>query len=383
MGERALRRVKCGSMCRRSILTMSPAVSIWFALLFMMIASEISFGPSRCLAFNHDVVPQILICDDSSFARQQMARALPSAWNPTMTFAADGIEGVAAIRAGKGELVFLDLNMPNLDGYGVLQVIEEEALSCRVIVVSGDIQPEARARVMQAGAEDFIQKPVDQAALGPILARLGLDLPSATAVPWDAGDIDVMDGLREVANVAMGRAGDLLARLLEVFVELPLPQVSLLESGELQMALEHAAGNDGISALCQGFIGGGIAGEALLLLHDSSYDDLAALLHRDESLSDAAKIELLMDTASLLTGACLNGLADQLDTSFSLSHPMLLGERSQISEMIRRNKANWRSVLTIELAFAIEHHNISANMMLLFTDGSLPAIKKHLNYHVG
>jgi CheY-like chemotaxis protein len=102
---------------------------------------------------------------------------LPPAWNATTTFAADGIEGIAAIRAGKGELVFLDLNMPNLDGYEVLQVIGREGLMCRVIVVSGDVQPEARARVMLAGADDFIKKPVDQAVLGPILARLGFDLP--------------------------------------------------------------------------------------------------------------------------------------------------------------------------------------------------------------
>ena len=45
-----------------------------------------------------------------------MARALPPAWRATISFAADGHEGIEAIRAGKGERVFLDLNMPILDG---------------------------------------------------------------------------------------------------------------------------------------------------------------------------------------------------------------------------------------------------------------------------
>ena len=96
----------------------------------------------------------VLIIDDEQDIREVTAMTLMDSGFIVET-AADGIEGIAAIRAGKGELVFLDLNMPNLDGYGVLQVIAQEGLRCRVIVVSGDVQPEARARVMLAGAHDF------------------------------------------------------------------------------------------------------------------------------------------------------------------------------------------------------------------------------------
>ena len=148
------------------------------------------------------------------------------------------------------------------------------------------------------------------------------------------------------------------------------------------MALEHAAGNEEVSALCQGFIGGGIAGEALLLLHDSSYKDLAVLLHHNDELNAAAKVELLTDTASLPTGACLKGLADQLDISLSLSHPVLLGQHGEINELVRRNAERWKNVLTIELGFTIEHHNISANLMLLFANGSLDTMRRHLSYQV-
>jgi chemotaxis protein CheY-P-specific phosphatase CheC len=189
-----------------------------------------------------------------------------------------------------------------------------------------------------------------------------------------------MDGLREVSNVAMGRAADLLARLLEVFVELPVPKVNFLESGELQMALLDAAGNDDVSALCQGFIGGGISGEALLLLHESSYADLAALLSHTGEVDDSAKVELLMDTASLLIGAFMNGLADQLDISFSISHPIVLGHHADISTMIARNAGVWNKVLAIELGFTIEHHNISAQLLLLFTENSMTSISTRIAY---
>ena len=69
---------------------------------------------------------RVIICDDSSFARKQMARALPPDCAGEVSFAADGREALGAIRAGKAELLFLDLNMPVMDGYQVLETIRGE-----------------------------------------------------------------------------------------------------------------------------------------------------------------------------------------------------------------------------------------------------------------
>ena len=116
----------------------------------------------------------LLICDDSNMARKQVARALPEGWDVSITFAANGEEGLQAIREGKGEMVFLDLTMPVMDGYTVLDRIREEQLKCVVIVISADIQPEARQRVMAAGALDFIRKPINSEKLLEILQQYGL-----------------------------------------------------------------------------------------------------------------------------------------------------------------------------------------------------------------
>jgi two-component system, chemotaxis family, chemotaxis protein CheY len=116
----------------------------------------------------------LLVCDDSAMARKQVKRALPEDWDVSVTFACNGVEGLDAIRAGKGEMVFLDLTMPELDGYSVLQTIKEEALKTVVIVISADIQPEARERVIALGALDFIKKPVDSKKLRDVLKKYGL-----------------------------------------------------------------------------------------------------------------------------------------------------------------------------------------------------------------
>ncbi len=116
----------------------------------------------------------LLICDDSAMARKQVARALPPDWEVEVTFAGNGVEGLDAIRAGRGEMVFLDLTMPELDGYQVLERIRAEGLKSVVIVISADIQPTARERVMQLGALDFIRKPINGDKLSETLKRYGL-----------------------------------------------------------------------------------------------------------------------------------------------------------------------------------------------------------------
>lgn len=116
----------------------------------------------------------LLICDDSNMARKQVARSLPDSWEVDVTFATNGNEGIEAIRAGKGEMVFLDLTMPGMDGYGVLERVKAEDLKCVIIVISGDIQPEARDRVKSLGALDFIKKPVNKEKLAEVLLTYGL-----------------------------------------------------------------------------------------------------------------------------------------------------------------------------------------------------------------
>lgn len=116
----------------------------------------------------------LLICDDSNMARKQVVRSLPADWDVEITFATNGVEGIEAIRAGKGEMVFLDLTMPEMDGYGVLDTIKAEGLKCVVIVISADIQPEARERVIGAGALEFIKKPISGEKLMAVLTQYGL-----------------------------------------------------------------------------------------------------------------------------------------------------------------------------------------------------------------
>ena len=118
----------------------------------------------------------VLVCDDSAMARKMLIKALPAEWDIEITQAANGLEALAAYRAGKAEVMFLDLTMPEMDGFTVLETLRAEGLNTFVVVVSADIQPLAQERVLSLGAVAFVKKPVNPAEIQTILKQSGMVL---------------------------------------------------------------------------------------------------------------------------------------------------------------------------------------------------------------
>jgi CheY-like chemotaxis protein len=116
----------------------------------------------------------ILIADDSFLARKIMTRALPKDWEVDISYAVIGLEALEHCLAGRASVLFLDLTMPEMNGYQVLGALRHEDLNTFVIVVSADVQPLARQRVRTLGAAAFLAKPVTPEALLPVLKEYGL-----------------------------------------------------------------------------------------------------------------------------------------------------------------------------------------------------------------
>jgi len=331
---------------------------------------------------------RILIVDDSRMARNQLARCLPQDWDAEIHFAEDGRHCLEIAQQIQPDLVFLDLNMPVLDGYETLEEFNAQDLDYDVIVVSGDIQPDAQSRVVALGAIDFIKKPISQEKMAETLTSHAI-FTSQQNEPLEAAPVvseveledkdTFIDACQEVANIAMGRAGDSLARFLNVFVKLPVPRVNHIELSELVMALQFSESESTVSSVCQGFIGPGLSGEALLIFNDSSFGDIAKLMKYKGEIDDQVELELLMDTANILVGACLQGISDQLDINLSQGHPVVLGQHVMIPDLVKNNK-RWHKTLSIEISYSIENLNINCDLLLLFTEDCIDTIKQRLSY---
>jgi two-component system, chemotaxis family, chemotaxis protein CheY len=116
----------------------------------------------------------VLVVDDSTLARKILINSLPPDWDVDITQATNGVEALKCYHEGKASVMFLDLTMPEMDGFQVLAQLRQEGLDVFVIVVSADVQAGAVERAKALGAMAFIQKPVNPAKLVPVLKEYGL-----------------------------------------------------------------------------------------------------------------------------------------------------------------------------------------------------------------
>ncbi|MDB4837244.1 response regulator [Marinomonas sp.] len=331
---------------------------------------------------------RVLICDDSKVARKQLSRILPPDWDVEVEFAGDGQEALDMMSSSTFDILFLDLNMPVKDGYETLEALQSFDESPAVIVVSGDVQPQAVARVKEMGAIAFQKKPASADDLRESLISLGLFSvgqkvsQSASEVETAAEQFTLNEGLQEISNVAMGRAASVLANMLNVFVKLPVPKVNVLEVGELQMALDHSVKDESCSAVSRGFVGSGIAFEALLIFNDSSFPDMAKLLGVTEEITRIVETELLMDASSILVGPFMEAFGRQLNIDFSHGHPVVLGQHVKITDLINAKKTLWQRTLAVEIVYEVENYDIHCDLLLLFTEESVPTLENLLSFLV-
>jgi CheY-like chemotaxis protein len=86
----------------------------------------------------------------------------------------DGLEAVAATAVGNYDLIFMDIQMPELDGYVATQRIrasESGQTNVRIIAMTANAMIGDREKCIAAGMDDYISKPIDTLALVGMLQR--------------------------------------------------------------------------------------------------------------------------------------------------------------------------------------------------------------------
>jgi DNA-binding response OmpR family regulator len=120
-----------------------------------------------------------LIVDDESGLREVLARVLTSA-GYEVTSAATASAGLRSALTEPFDLMLLDLNLPDLTGEQVMQVILDSQPEARILVLSAAPDPRRRVGVLVAGAVDYLAKPFVNAEL---VARVRLRLRDPGTAP--------------------------------------------------------------------------------------------------------------------------------------------------------------------------------------------------------
>jgi CheY-like chemotaxis protein len=111
-------------------------------------------------------MPKVLVVDDNRPSRELIVDILrPLALE--VAEAPDGATALAVARATQPDLVILDISMPGMDGFAVLDELrrDPDSAGTPVLAVTANAMPGERSKALAAGFSDFLTKPVRSAEL--------------------------------------------------------------------------------------------------------------------------------------------------------------------------------------------------------------------------
>jgi serine phosphatase RsbU (regulator of sigma subunit) len=109
---------------------------------------------------------RLLVVDDNPTNCELLSRRLARLGHE-VAIAEDGVRALEALREADYDLVLLDITMPGMDGYQVLETMRADEALCHVpvVMVSAIDESESVVRCLELGADDYLPKPFDPAVL--------------------------------------------------------------------------------------------------------------------------------------------------------------------------------------------------------------------------
>ena len=132
---------------------------------------------------------RLLVVEDEPKLAQYLSKGL-SEHGHVVDVAHDGIEGRRLALGGDYDLVLLDVMLPGVDGFGVLQAIRSEKRGLPVLMLTARDRVEDRVRGLENGADDYLVKPF---AFSELLARVGALLRRGQQAPQPATELSLAD----------------------------------------------------------------------------------------------------------------------------------------------------------------------------------------------
>jgi chemotaxis protein CheC len=190
--------------------------------------------------------------------------------------------------------------------------------------------------------------------------------------------------LQEVMNIAFGKASADLARVIDIRIELSVPQVELMTAdGLLPRIKEETKVYDALSIIEQNFWGK-FSGSALLAFPSTAKKGLITLFDEEgEEDSPLLEKETLLEVGNILIGACVGKVAELLGDMVSFSPPRLnphvvINNLAQEAVSQQLDGADKTAVL-MKTVFHFEDKDISGFLFLVANQDSMAWLQTALN----
>jgi DNA-binding response OmpR family regulator len=183
-------------------------------------------------------MPKVLIVEDDEVIAQGMARHLGAAgFDPV--WVGNGDQGIARLRFEKPDVCVLDLMLPGLDGWKLIETARNEGIATPIVVVSARGTEYDRIHALEIGADDYIVKPFSMKELvarARAAARRGIrreETPRGEPIEIEELRIDP----RQVQAYVDGESADLTPTEFRLLYQLALERGRVVTRDELLQKL--------------------------------------------------------------------------------------------------------------------------------------------------
>jgi diguanylate cyclase (GGDEF)-like protein len=206
-------------------------------------------APGAATIASEGTRPRILVVEDDEPTREALAEALGDTYD--VEPASDGVEGVEAARARHPDVILMDLYLPRLDGFGALDALRSDPATADVpvILVSGRGDDLTRARSLDLGAIDFLQKPYSERELRARIERT-LRLSRRASELQALAETDALTGLAN-RRAFLTRLAQEVKRARRYGTPLACVMVDMDRLKPVNDQFGHAAGDRAIATLAK------------------------------------------------------------------------------------------------------------------------------------
>jgi CheY-like chemotaxis protein len=113
---------------------------------------------------------RVLIVEDS-LTNQMLIKLLLEKLGLVVTIAEDGFQAVDAVNGQAFDLIFMDMQMPNMNGFDATKKLRNLGVKTPIIAITGSVTHEGEKKCLEVGCDDYISKPIDRSKLLQVISK--------------------------------------------------------------------------------------------------------------------------------------------------------------------------------------------------------------------